>query len=306
MSADTAHHATASADTPTSASRGERLALWGAGLNIALATGKLLAGILGHSYALIADAVESMADVLGSFVIWSGLRIGSRPPDENHPYGHGKAEALAAAIVGLMVLGAGLGVGAKAIDAILDPQRTPELWTLIVLGIVIVCKEVLFRVVRGVARQSGSSAVHTDAWHHRSDAITSVAAAIGISLSIFADVPRADGIAALVGGLVILINGVLLLRDPVHELMDAEPSDVVSEASRVASAIPRVVCVEYTSARKSGTRYWVDMHVWVAPEMSVREAHLISHQVKDAVMGAMPRVVDVLVHIEPTGGGGGQ
>ncbi len=297
MGSDPMHDATA---------RGQRLALLGVVLNVALATGKLLAGILGHSYALIADAVESMADVLGSVVIWSGLRIGSRPPDENHPYGHGKAEALAAAIVGLMVLGAGLGVGAKAIDAILSPQRTPQLWTLIVLAVVIVCKEVLFRVVRRAAHQSGSSAVHTDAWHHRSDAITSVAAAAGISLSVFAGLPRADGIAALVGAMVILTNGVLLLRGPVHELMDAEPSDVVTEASKVASAIPGVVQIEYTGARKSGTRYWVDMHVWVDPTMSVRDAHLISHQVKDAVMRAMPRVVDVLVHIEPTGGGGGQ
>jgi cation diffusion facilitator family transporter len=279
--------------------RGARLALLGAVLNVSLALGKLLAGILGHSYALIADAVESMSDVLGSVVIWSGLRIASRPPDKEHPYGHGKAEALAAAIVGLMVLGAGLGVSAKAVDAIVSPLNLPERWTLVVLGVVIVTKEVLFRVVRRVADQSGSTAVQADAVHHRTDAITSLAAAIGISLAIFAGMPRADGVAALVGGGVIVLNGVLLMRGPVHELMDREPSEVVSHAERVARGIAGVERVEYTGARKSGTRYWVDMHVWVDPAMSVRESHTLSHRVKDDIMREMPRVVDVLVHIEP-------
>jgi cation diffusion facilitator family transporter len=287
--------------TGSGSHRGQRLALLGGVANVGLAMLKLLAGVIGHSYALIADAIESMADILGSVVIWGGLHIAARPADENHPYGHGKAESLAALIVALMVFAAGAGIGAKAIDQIITPHHAPAAWTLAVLLIVLIVKEVLFRIVDRAGRESGSDAVRVDAWHHRSDAITSLAAFVGISVSLLGGPgwERADPIAALAASVVILFNAYLLFRTPVRDLMDEEPSDVVAKARELAAAVAGVVLVEKVGARKSGTRYWVDMHVWVDPAMSIVAAHELSHRVKDAVRQAMPSVADVLVHIEP-------
>lgn len=284
---------------PTAHERAARLALVGLGVNMSLAGMKLIAGVVGHSYALIADAVESMADLLGSVVIWGGLKIGARPADEDHPYGHGKAESLAALVVAGMVLAAGIAVAVKAIDVLITPVRAPAPWTLIVLGVVLVSKETMFRVVRRAARATGSSAVHTDAWHHRTDAITSLAAAIGIGLSVFAGWTRADGVAALLGGLLIVGNGVALARRPLHELMDREPDGLTGRASEIASRVPGVELVQQCKARQSGTTSFIDMHVWVDGAMSVRESHALAHAVKDAVRGQLPQIADVLIHIEP-------
>jgi cation diffusion facilitator family transporter len=281
--------------------RGQRLAAIGLLVNIGLATIKLLAGLVGHSYALIADAVESMTDIVGSVVIWGGLHIARKPADENHPYGHGKAEALAALIVAAMVGAAGVGIAVKSVTEILTPRHAPARFTLVVLVVVVIVKEVLFRIVRRAGRETGSGAVHTDAWHHRSDAITSLAAFIGISIAIWGGpgYERADDVAALVASAVILFNAVVLVRTPVQELMDKAPEDVMAEARRIAEAVPGVADTEKIAARKSGTQVWIDMHVRVDPSMTVREAHALSHRVKDAIRTAMPRVADVLVHIEP-------
>jgi cation diffusion facilitator family transporter len=281
--------------------RGQRLALIGGVGNVGLAMLKLLAGIVGHSYALIADAIESMADILGSAVIWSGLHIAARPADENHPYGHGKAESLAALIVALMVFAAGIGIGVKAVDQIIAPHHAPASWTLAVLVVVVVVKVVMFRTVRRAGRESGSGAVQVDAWHHWTDALTSLAAFVGITVALIggAGWERADPIAALIASGVIVFNAFRLFRTPIRELMDEEPTDVVSRARGLAAAVVGVVMVEKVGARKSGARYWVDMHVWVDPAMSVVDAHEVSHRVKDAVRGVMPSVADVLVHIEP-------
>src|SRR5262245_43542181 len=201
-------------------SRGRRLALIGLLANTGLATVKLLAGLLGHSYALVADAVESMTDIVGSVVIWGGLHIGAKPADENHPYGHGKAEALAAFIVAAMVGAAGIGIAVKAISEIITPQHAPAPFTLAVLVVVVIVKEAPVRVVRRAGAELDSGAVRVDAWHHRSDAITSAAAFVGISVALWGGpgFERADGIAALVASGVILFNAALLFRTPIHEL----------------------------------------------------------------------------------------
>lgn len=284
--------------------RGQRLALIGLMVNFALAATKLLAGLVGNSYALIADAIESMTDIVGSVVIWGGLHIGAKPADPEHPYGHGKAEALAAFIVAAMVGAAGIGIAIKATYEIITPSHSPEMFTLFVLIGVIITKETMYRVVGRAARESGSGAVHVDAWHHRSDAITSAAALVGISVAVFAGEAYAwaDPVAALVASAVILYNAALLFRRPLAELMDEEPSEVVANVRRIAEGVADVHRVEKLSARKSGTRYWVDMHLEVDPEMSVRDAHTVAHRVKDAVRGQMPRIADVLVHLEPAGG----
>jgi len=283
-------------------SRAQKLALTGLLVNLALAAVKLVTGIVGHSNALIADAVESVADIVGSAVIWGGLHIAAKPADQDHPYGHGKAEALAALIVAMIVFGAGVEIAAQAIGELVTPSRIPAAFTLWVLVAVVIVKEVMFRVVRRAGRELGSGGLHTDAWHHRSDAITSAAAFIGISASLVWQVPRADAAAALAASVIIMFNGVRLFRVPVQELMDKVPADIVADARAAAGRVEGVIDVEKTAARKSGMRYWIDMHVRVDPEMSVREAHALSHRVKDKLRAEMPSVADVLVHIEPAGG----
>ncbi|MFO0838096.1 MAG: cation diffusion facilitator family transporter [Phycisphaerae bacterium] len=285
------------------ASRGARLAVIGLLANVGLAIVKLLAGLLGNSYALVADAVESMADIFASVVVWGGLRIAARNPDDDHPYGHGKAEALAALIVSLMLIAAAIGIAIEAVREILIPHHVPAAYTLWVLLAVVVTKELLFRFVARAASDTGSTAVTADAWHHRSDAITSVSAFAGISIALWGGQPYApaDDWAALLASGVIFYNAVRLMRAPLHELMDAAQDDLVDQVREVSIRTPAVAGVEKILARKSGSHYWVDLHLEVDPAMSVRDAHGVAHQVKDAIRRSLPQVRDVLVHVEPHG-----
>jgi cation diffusion facilitator family transporter len=286
--------------------RNQRIALLGLLVNFTLAIIKLLAGLLGHSYALIADAVESMADIFGSVVVWGGIQIARQPPDEKHPYGHGKAEALAAMVVGMMLVGAAIGIAVEAVREVGQRRESPAAFTLWVLLGVVVVKETMYRVGRRAEKRTGSSAIGADAWHHRSDAITSIAAAIGIGIALIGGpgYEAADNWAALFASAIIIFNAVRIMRPPLSELMDAEQAEITERAREIAGSVKDVGGVEKASARKSGTCYWVDMHIEVEPTMSVRDAHELAHRVKDAVRAKMPEVEDVLVHIEPHGGKG--
>lgn len=280
-----------------------RISLVGLLINAGLALIKLVAGVLGHCYALVADAVESMADIFGSLIVWSGLRIASQPPDVEHPYGHGKAEALAALIVGLMLVGAGIGIGIQAVQEIMTPHYAPAGFTLWVLLGVIAVKETMYRVTRRTADAINSSAVLADAWHHRSDAITSAAAAVGISVALIGgeSYKSADDYAALLASGVILFNAFRLIIPTLNELMDAEPTDLILQVRAVAEQVDGVDNVEKIFARKSGMHYWVDMHIHVNPQMPVIEAHGVAHRVQDAIRRQMPNVQSVLTHVEPSG-----
>ena len=289
-------------ETTLDSSRGERISILGLLINAGLALIKLVAGVLGHSYALVADAVESMADIFSSLIVWGGLRIASQPPDAEHPYGHGKAETLAALLVGLMLVGAGIGIGIQAVQEILSPQYAPAPFTLWVLLGVIAVKETMYRVARRTARDINSSAVMADAWHHRSDAITSTAAAVGISVALLGGdrYKSADEYAALLAAGVILFNAFRLILPTLNELMDAEPTDLIRQVRAIAEQVDGVDNVEKIFARKSGMRYWVDMHVRVDPKMPVIEAHGLAHQVQDVIREQMPNVQSVLTHVEPS------
>jgi len=270
-------------------------------LNAVLTAAKLTTGLIGNSTALVADAAESATDILGSLIVWTGLRVAARPADSNHPYGHGRAEPLAALFGALLLTGVGVGIAGQAIRGILNPTGTPAAYTLGVLIAVVVVKEMFFRRERRVARQSGSSAVLLDAWHHRADAITSAAVAIGITIAIVGGpgYEVADAWAALFACCVILVNAALLLRQPLRELMDTEPGGLVREVRERAERVDGVERVEKVLARKHGLRYLVDMHIEVDPEMSVRDAHEVAHRVKDHVRETTASVRDVLVHVEP-------
>ena len=279
-----------------------RVALLGLVINIAFATVKIVAGLIGHAYVLIADGIESALDVGGSIVIWGGLTVAARPPDQTHPYGHGKAEPIAAIVVALGVLAAAIGLAVESVREIFTPHHGPAPFTLGLLVVVIVVKEILFRYVNRIGRNLDSTAVQTDAWHHRSDALTSAAAFIGISVALIGGERwrSADDWAALFACAVIAANGVRLLLPAFHEIMDTAPrGKIVRAICGVASSVPGVVEVEKCRARKMGLDFYVDLHARVDGNISVHEGHEIAHRVKGAIQQSNPRVADVLVHIEP-------
>jgi cation diffusion facilitator family transporter len=281
---------------------GLRISLFGMAASAALATVKLVSGIVGHSAALVADAVESFSDVASSAIVWGGLAVSARPPDDNHPYGHGKAEPLATLAVGLLLIGAAVGIVAGAIREILAPHHAPAPFTLFVIGGVIIVKETMFRISVSVGRRIHSTAVTADAWHHRSDAITSLIAAIGISISILFGPAYevADDWAAIAASLVIVFNGTRFTREALLELMDTQPGpDFLADVTDAAAAVPGVRHVEKVLARKMGTVYLVDMHIEVDGHMRLDDAHRLAHAVKDKVRAEVRRVYDVLVHVEP-------
>lgn len=270
--------------------------------NVVLAVVKTVAGILGNSYALIADGIESIMDIISSMIVWGGIKIGSMPADDNHPYGHGKAESLAAMIVSVVLIGVGIEIAIESIKGIHSPHHTPAAFTLIVLIIVVLIKETLFRYIFSVGKDVNSISVKTDAWHHRSDALTSVAAFIGISISLMGGkgYESADNWAALVASAIIVFNGMNLFRHAVAEIMDASPGAKTEQSVReIASQVPGVIAIEKCRVRKSGQQIFVDIHVIVDANMTVRKAHDIGHDVKDALVASSLSIADVLVHIEP-------
>jgi cation diffusion facilitator family transporter len=284
------------------ARRGIRSAQAGLVVNAVLALTKLVAGLLGNSYALVADAVESTTDIFSSLIVWSGLRIASRAADDDYPFGYGKAEPLAAAVVSLLLLGAAVGIAVKAVQEIVTPHHAPAPFTLGVLSAVIVIKEVLYRRVFTVGTAVGSTAVKADAWHHRSDAITSAAVFVGITIALWGGSgwESADDWAALAASAIIVYNGLRMLRPAVYDLMDRKPAeDLVKRVATAAASSDGVRAVEKLRVRRAGLGYYVDIHVQAEPAMSLRDAHILSGRVKGAIRSAVPAVSGVLVHMEP-------
>jgi cation diffusion facilitator family transporter len=287
--------------------RGVRVARLGLAANVALVAIKISVGVVGHAYALVADGVESSADVLSSGVVWAGLRIADRPADENHPFGHGKAEAIASAVVSLLLLVASVWIAVAAVHGISTPHRLPAPYTLVVAAVVIVVKEMLYRRVRRVADQVGSTAVRADAWHHRSDAISSTAAFLGIGIALLGQHyvggtgwEAADDWAALLAAVIVATNGIRTLEPAVADLMDAAPEPaLLARVEHAAATVPGVELVEKLKVRRSGLGYYVELHAQADPGMSLHDAHELSGQVKGAIMAAAPRVKGVLVHMEP-------
>ncbi|TQM49963.1 cation diffusion facilitator family transporter [Arcticibacter tournemirensis] len=269
-------------------------------ISIVLVVVKAVAGNLGHSYALIADATETGADILSSALLWLGLKYSLKPADKGHPYGHGKAEPLAAIIISLFLLGAAVWIGFNAFHFINTPHVPPHVFTLWVLLIVIIIKEALFRYVIKVGRSIHSQAVIADAYHHRSDAITSVAAFIGIIIAIQTGYEAADDWAALLAAGLIVFNAFRILRPALNEIMDSAPSsDVVERIKEDAGSVPEVKAVEKCYVRKMGFDYFVDLHILVEAQLTVAEGHRIAHLVKERLMSRDSRIKNALIHVEP-------
>ena len=280
--------------------RGQQLARFGLLINGVLALVKLVAGVLGNSHALIADAVESFADLFSSLVVWGGLRLSARNADLAYHFGYGKAESLATAIVGLMLVGAAFGIAIDSVREIRTPHHVPAPFTLAVLVLVIGVKEALFRFTRRGARELGSDLVAADAWHHRSDAITSGFAFVGISVALLARAAWADDVAALGAALIIFVNGVRIIGPAVQDLLDRAPdAHLLKSVEVVARTVPGVRHTEKLRARKSGAQYLLEIHVQADPGLSLHEAHRLGHRVKRAIRDGVPAVGDVLVHMEP-------
>ena len=288
------------------ASRGIRSAQLGAAVNALLALTKILAGVVGSTYALVADGIESLADIASSLIVWGGLSIAALPPDENHPFGHGKAEALAAATVSLMLLGAALGIAIRSVLEIRTPHRLPAPWTLIVLVSVIIIKFLLARRVSAVGASTGSTAVSADARHHVSDAVTSAAAFIGISIALVGSRVRggsgwesADDWAAVVAAGVIAYNGVSMLVPALHDLMDRMPEpEIVNPIRQAAESVEGVCLVEQLLVRKTGFTY-VTLHVQADPSLTLLDAHALGGAVKAAIRERQPAAKHIHVHMEP-------
>ena len=270
--------------------------------NFLLALIKGTVGILGNSFALIADATESAADIFTSIILWAGLRIAVKAPDKDHPYGHGKAEPLAAAFVSLCLMVIAAVIGIESIHKAMTPHPLPKAFTLWVLVGVVFVKELLFRYVARIGTEHNSVAVKTDAWHHRGDAITSAAAFVGISIALIGGkgYESADDWAALLASFIIIINAYRMFKPALGEIMDAASSDDLIEGIRsTALTVADVYGTEKCNVRKMGLYFYVDLHVEVEGSLTVYKGHEIAHQVKEAILQSNLRFRDVLIHIEP-------
>src|SRR5438034_3052261 len=279
-----------------------RIALLGLLINVVLASVKIVAGVIGHAYVLIADGIESALDIGGSIVIWGGLRFAARPPDETHPYGHGKAEPLTAIFVACTVFLAAIALAVQSARTLFLPHSAPASFTLLILLMVVIVKETLFRYVIRFGRSIESIAVEADAWRHRADVITSIAAFVGISIALIGGEKwrGADNWAAIFVCLVIATIGVRILRLALYDILDTAPRGaIVDRVRESAASVPGVVPIDKSFIRKMGLSFYVDLHVEVDGNISVREGHQIAHAVKRAIQENDPRIADVLVHIEP-------
>ncbi len=285
------------------ARRSARLVLLGIGLNAVLALVKFAGGILGNTYALVADGAESTLDIFSSALVWAAFRVALRPPDANHPYGHGKAEPLAALAVALFVFAMAAWVGSHAVREIITPHQGPKWWTLPLLAVVIAVKLWFSRRLKTAGVEAGSTALGIEAMHHWSDAVTSAAAFIGIAIALIGGPgwESADDWAALFACVIIAFNGTGMAMTALGDVMDtAVPARFENEVRALALVVPGVRALDKVRMRKSGLSYLVDIQVRVDGDLSVRAGHDIAHAVKDALIGSVPhRISDVTVHVEP-------
>ncbi len=270
--------------------------------NFLLAVIKWLAGYFGNSYALIADAIESTTDIVASFLVLIGLKVSIRPADENHPYGHGRIEPLITfLVVGFLIISATI-IAYESIDNIQTPHELPAPWTLLVLIGIIFWKEISYRIVLKKSKETHSTSLKADAWHHRSDAITSVTAFIGISIALIMGegYETADDWAALLASVFILYNSFLIFRPALGEIMDENLNeDMIIQVRKIAKEVDGVLDTEKCFVRKTGLKYFVDLHIIVDSDISVKCGHDIAHNVKDKLKLEIPELENVLIHIEP-------
>ena len=270
--------------------------------NVLLAVIKLASGIFGNSYALIADGIESTADIFSSFFVLLGFKYAQRPPDENHPYGHSRIEPLITFLVVAFLVTSATVIAYESIENIRTPHNIPESWTLIVLAVIILWKELSFRYVMRKSKETNSSSLKADAWHHRSDAITSITAFIGISIALYfgKGFETADDWAALFASAFILYNAYLIFRPALGEIMDEHRyDDLVENIREVAINVNGIRGTEKCFVRKAGMKYLVELHAIVDGKITVDEGHFLAHQLQDKLQEELPEISHITIHIEP-------
>ena len=273
-------------------------------VNLILALIKGITGYFGNSFVLIADAIESTTDVFSSLLVMLGLQYSTRPADKNHPYGHGKLEPLVTfVVVGFLLVSATIIV-VKSIQNIKTPHEAPESYTLPILGVIILTKEIFYRIVSRRGRETKSTSLQADAWHHRSDAITSLVAfwGIGVALLLGDGYEDADDWAALLAAGFIVYNAYLIFRPALGEVMDEHlhlHDNLIVEIRNLATEVDGIKDTEKCFVRKSGMFFHVDLHIVVDGDISVRKGHTIAHNLKAKIQITLPEIVDVLIHVEP-------
>ena len=282
--------------------KASQVAIFSVIFNLIMALVKGLTGYFGNSFALIADAIESFSDVFASLLVWVGIRYSTKPPDENHPYGHGKIEPLVTFVVVGFLLVSATVIVVESIHNLQSPQEVPQVYTLWVLGGVIILKELVYRFVNQRGKEIKSTSLQADAWHHRSDAITSLVAFIGISIALILGegYEKADDWAAMVAAVFIVYNAYGIFRPALGEIMDEHLyDDLVLQIREIAKEMEEVEDTEKCYIRKSGMAFHVDLHLVVDGDISVGEGHEIAHDLKNRIQKALPEIADVLIHVEP-------
>lgn len=271
--------------------------------NLTLALIKWTAGIFGNSYALIADAIESTADVFSSTLVLVGNKYSYKPADEDHPYGHGRMEAVVTFVVVGFLIASAIVIIIQSIQNILTPHEAPHSFTLYVVAAIILWKEASYQYVVRKANKIGSTSLKADAWHHRSDAITSVAAFIGISVALIMGegYESADDWAALFAAFFILYNSYVIVKPALGEVMDKDMhSELEQQIRTTALTVDGVLDIEKCYIRKSGIFYHVDIHVVVDCNITVHQGHAIGHRLREVLMKEHPSIANVLTHMEPS------
>lgn len=270
--------------------------------NVCLAIIKGVAGFLGNSYAMLADALESTSDVFTSILILLGIKYATRPADKNHPYGHGRIEPLITfVVVGILIVTATL-IAYESIENIRTPHEAPAPWTLIILGAIIIWKEISYQVVIRKSRALKSSSLKAEAWHHRSDAFTSIAAFIGIAVALILGkgFEAADDWAALFASGFILYNCYHIFRPALSEIMDEHTYDEeVFQIKSVAKTVEGIVDTEKCFIRKSGMKFHLELHALVDGNISVKQGHYLAHKLQDVLKKELNYLDHIIIHIEP-------
>ena len=295
------------AEVPDELRAVRRVTLGGMAVNMALSAFKAVVGWLAGSQALLADSVHSMSDLVTDFAVLLGVRYWTAPADDEHPYGHGKIQAVVAVTIGIALAAVALGIGRSAALRLWDvagggAPTAPGAFAFWMAVLSIVAKEAVYRRTLAVAKRFRSSALEANAWHHRSDAISSIPVAFALAVSYFApSFAWADSAGALVVAFFILNAAWGILRPAVEELTDAEMPGKSAEVAKIALAVKGVKSCHRVRTRRYGGVFQADLHIQVASNLTVGEGHAIGHAVCNAVREAGIGVADAIVHVEPSG-----
>ncbi|WP_262023842.1 cation diffusion facilitator family transporter [Blastopirellula sp. J2-11] len=292
-----------SASSPAPLYRSATRAAWlGLFVNLTLGIVKLVGGVLGSSFALISDAVNSLGDSLSSIVVIFGLWYAQRPADEEHPYGHTRAEAIAASNVSMLIMISAIFVGWEAVRRLGTEHASPPVWTMWIAASNMVIKESLFWYKLAISRRTKSLSIAASAWDHRSDALCSLAVLLGLAIVRWGGPSYmwADETAAIFVVLAILINTSRLFRQSTSELLDPQADEeLIQQIRAAAESVPGVCAIEKLWVRKTGIEFLADIHIEVDAQLTVEAGHRIGHHVKDKLIQQFAELRDVLVHLEP-------